>query len=299
MQQQQPIGKLTQLWQHLLAHGLEVPPADKRYKGPSDINESRRTQERLLRKILTKAEEVEALNNGSNSQGADRLESVFGWLATNTPSLDTWQNLQEWWNDLIQMTKLVVQCVNLRFEFVRHENYERDRFREHNETKRADLLKQFPFLLESQVEQSVSWYSVAEEHGLDSNRSVRANKLWQHLLAHGLEVPPADKRYKGPSDINESRRTQERLLRKILTKAEEVEALNNGSNSQGADRLESVVGWLAMHTPSLDTWQNLQEWWNDLIQMAKLVVQCVNLRFEFVRHEKYNTKHDQHNNSPS
>ena len=145
-----------------------------------------------------------------------------------------------------------------------------------------------------------SWTSVADTVGLNSEPNMEAmNSLWLHLYDKGvIQVEARKKRFKGPSDITESRVAQQNLAESILKQNEEIHMINNmfadkkyNSLSKLKDRNCNFLDDLRLLVAKMPDGDCNLENIRELSKMLESIGKLIEKRREMAEHELYEKKY--------
>lgn len=145
-----------------------------------------------------------------------------------------------------------------------------------------------------------SWSSVADTMGLNSEPNMHAmNSLWTHLYEKGIiQVKERNKRFKGPSDITESRVAQQNLVESILKQNEEIHMIHNmfadkkynslsKHNDKDCNFLDDLMLLVAKMPDGDCNLENIRE----LSKMLEAIGKVIEKRREMAEHELYEQKY--------
>jgi hypothetical protein len=145
-----------------------------------------------------------------------------------------------------------------------------------------------------------SWTSVADMVGLNSEPNMQSmNSLWLYLYDKGvIQVEARKKRFKGPSDITESRVAQQNLAESILKQNEEIHMINNmfadkkyNSLTKHKDKDCNFVNDLMLLISKMPDGDCNLENIRELSKMLESIGKLIEKRREMAGHELYEKKY--------
>ena len=145
-----------------------------------------------------------------------------------------------------------------------------------------------------------SWTSVANTVGLNSEPNMQSmNSLWLYLYDKGvIQVEARKKRFKGPSDITESRVAQQNLAESILKQNEEIHMINNmfadkkyNSLTKHKDKDCNFVNDLMLLISKMPDGDCNLENIRELSKMLESMGKLIEKRREMAEHELYEKKY--------
>ena len=145
-----------------------------------------------------------------------------------------------------------------------------------------------------------SWTSVANTVGLNSEPNMQSmNSLWLYLYDKGvIQVEARKKRFKGPSDITESRVAQQNLAESILKQNEEIHMINNmfadkkyNSLTKHKDKDCNFVNDLMLLISKMPDGDCNLENIRELSKMLESMGKLIEKRREMTEHELYEKKY--------